>query len=209
MSPWTDASRTTTGAWGETVRALASKAYHQGQYTAEIANSKGSIEAANRMVAYYQLIDTFEDGSRRLESTVDGLTRNDALAKPALGRWTIQEIVIHLADMDAIALSQMKQIIAEDNPHLKRANQDAFTDRLRPNAQDLNDAVALCVLGRRQFARVLRELKEADFVRTGAYVGETGLVTLAEFLKKTASHLETHLMRISTIRKKMSDKIRN
>ncbi|MHC4180439.1 MAG: DinB family protein [Planctomycetota bacterium] len=145
------------------------------------------------MSKYRRLIDEFEAGGQRLRAAVTGLTREEALARTEPGKWSSQELVIHLADSDAIAIDRMKRLIAEDNPTFLRADEQAYVDRLHCDAQSLEDAVLLFDLNRRQFARVLRRLSDSEFQRAGTHNAELGRITLAELLENYSDHLDHHL----------------
>ena len=62
------------------------------------------------------IIESFAAGAETLRRAVDGLTQDDLLARPGPGDWSIQELVIHVADSDDIAIDRMKRILTEDNP---------------------------------------------------------------------------------------------
>jgi len=56
----------------------------------------------------------------------------DSVARPGPGQWAILEVVVHLADSDAISIDRMKRMLAEDNPPLLYADETggvAFPDR--------------------------------------------------------------------------------
>ncbi len=146
------------------------------------------------------MLDEFEAGGQKLRSAVIGLTREKLLAKPGPGKWSIQELVIHLADGDAIAIDRMKRVITEDNPTLLRADEQAYVDRLHCEAQDLQDAISLFELNRRQFARVLRQLDDSEFERVGTHNAELGRITLAGLVETYSKHLDRHLQRLEQIR---------
>jgi len=64
------------------------------------------------------LIEQYAQGGEKLSMAIRGLTREDMLVVPTdpkIGKWTIQQIVIHLMDADLIWAARMKCIIAEDN----------------------------------------------------------------------------------------------
>ena len=149
---------------------------------------------------YWAIINEFEAGGQKLRAAVLGLTTDQALAKPGPGKWSVQELVIHLADGDAIAIDRMKRVITEDNPTLLRADEQAYVDRLHCDAQDLQDAVILFDLNRRQFARVLRQLNDSKFERVGTHDGELGRITLASLIANYSKHLNHHLQRLEQIR---------
>ena len=78
------------------------------------------------------IIESFAAGGEMLRRAVDGLTRDDLLARPGPGVWSIQELVIHIADSDDIAIDRMKRILTEDNPRLLYADESAYIARLLP-----------------------------------------------------------------------------
>ena len=112
--------------------------------------------------------------------------------RPTDGSWTIREIVIHLADSDLIGADRMKRIIAEDLPLLIGYNETRFIQRLHPELQDIETAIALFDLNRRQFAAVLRALSDETFDRAGIH-NEAGKVTPWDQVKKYIEHFEHHL----------------
>ena len=76
------------------------------------------------------LIETYAAGGQKLRQAVEGLSRENLLARPGPGNWSIQELVIHLADSEEIAIDRMKRIITEDNPPLLYADETAYVERL-------------------------------------------------------------------------------
>jgi hypothetical protein len=137
-------------------------------------------------------IDAFEAGGATLREAVSGLTRADLLARPGPGDWSIQELVIHLADSDAIAIDRMKRIVTEDNPPLLYADETAYVARLLPEEQSLEDALTQFEVGRRQWSRVLRKLPDESFSRQGVH-NRSGTMTLGGMVERYHEHLEHHL----------------
>jgi hypothetical protein len=115
------------------------------------------------------------------------------LARPGPGDWSIQELVIHVVDSDAIAIDRMKRILTEDNPPLLYADETAYNARLFPDEQSLEDALTLFDVGRRQWARVLRKLPDEAFSRHGTH-NRRGIMTLGEMVEGYIKHLDHHLV---------------
>ena len=139
------------------------------------------------------LIESFAAGGETLRQAVQGLSREDLLARPGPGNWSIQELVIHVVDSDTLAIDRMKRILTEDNPPLFYADETAYNDRLFPEEQSLEDAVTLFDVGRRQWARVLRKLPDDAFARQGTH-NRRGVMTLREMVEGYSKHLEHHLV---------------
>ena len=154
---------------------------------------------------YQDLIVEFEAGGQKIRDAIEGLSREEALRRPGPGKWSPQELIVHLADADAIAIDRMKRVIAEDSPPLLRADEQAYVDRLHYDAQDLHDAVELFDVNRRQFARVLRRLEDSEFERVGIHDGELGRITLAGLIENYSKHLGHHLQRLKEIRSRIRD----
>lgn len=158
------------------------------------------------MSKYHTLIKNFKAGGQKLRQAVDRVTREEALAKPGPGKWSIQELVIHLVDSDAILIDRMKRVIAEDNPSLLCADEQAYVDRLHCDDQSLDDAVTLFDLSRCQFSRVLYKLDDAEFDRFGTHSAELGKITLKELIKVYSNHLDHHLKFLKDKRLRLRNK---
>jgi hypothetical protein len=139
------------------------------------------------------LIETYAAGGETLRRAVQGLSRDELLARPGPGDWSIQELVIHLADSDAIAIDRMKRTLTEDNPPLLYADETAYVDRLLPEEQSIEDALTLFEVGRRQWSHVLRRLPDDAFARQGTH-NRAGIVTLGGMVEGYSKHLEHHLV---------------
>src|SRR5437870_1911416 len=108
---------------------------------------------------HYALIDQFEAGGSKLKAAVAGLTREELLAFPVPGMWSIQQIAIHMQDSDAVAIDRMKRIIAEEKPPLLIGfDENKFVSNLSYEEQSAADAVELLDLSRKQFVKVLRRV---------------------------------------------------
>ena len=65
-------------------------------------------------------------GGQKLADAVRGLRREDLQAHPVPGKWSIQQVVIHLMDSDLVTTDRMKRVIAEDNPTLLAYDEEKF-----------------------------------------------------------------------------------
>ena len=138
------------------------------------------------------LIEQYVAGAARLRRAVAGLTPEELRARPGPGAWSTLEVVIHLADSDAISIDRMKRILTEDNPPLLYADETAYVERLHTHEQDLEDALQLFEVGRRQWARVLRRLPDEAFLREGTH-NRRGKVTLGDMVASYVKHVDEHL----------------
>jgi hypothetical protein len=158
-----------------------------------------------------KIIDAFETGGGKLRTAIAGLTQKDFLWVPppgaGIGRWSIQQIVMHLMDDELIWASRMKTIIAEDNPQILGFDESKFAANLKPEEQDAQMAVEIVELNRGLFASVLRNLPEATFKRTGRH-NDLGSFTLEQAVQWTTEHLEHHVLYINLKRDRLGKAIK-
>src|SRR5436853_6515374 len=106
----------------------------------------------------HDLIEQFERGGEQLSLAIRGLTREDLTCFPIPGKWSIQQVVIHLMDSDLIATDRMKRTIAEDKPTLIGYDETKFIQNLFRDEQSAEDAVKIFDLNRRMIAKVLSRI---------------------------------------------------
>ena len=153
-----------------------------------------------------KLIEKFAAGGEQLSMAIRGLTREDLLAVPApdanVGKWSIQQVVIHCMDSDLIAVDRIKRMVAEENPSLIGYDENKFVQNLFYDEQDAEIAVQLVDLNRKQFAHVLRKLPDAALQRKGTH-NERGVQTAGKYIQFTIEHLDHHLKFIHAKRANM------
>ncbi len=146
-----------------------------------------------------QIIDIYEAGGRKLADAVRGFSRQDFLAVPILGKWSTQQVVLHLMDAEMAFADRMKRVIAEENPPLLAWDENRFAANLHYEDQSAEDAALLV---RRQLAAVLRKLPDEAFDRSGTH-NVRGPQTLAKLIEFDNWHLDHHLKFIAEKRAKL------
>lgn len=139
-----------------------------------------------------QMIDDYLAGPAILRKAVTGLTREQLLARPVPGKWSILEVVCHLADFEIVIADRIKRIIAENEPTMPDGNPDLFADRLAYHSRDLEEELMLVELIRKQIARILGVLGESDFQRRGNH-SKYGPLTLENLVQRVTAHIPHHV----------------
>ncbi len=98
------------------------------------------------------LIDRFEAGGVELGEAILGLRPSQLIARSGPGQWSIQELVIHLADGEAIGIDRMKRVITEDAPALLNADETSYVNELYCHDQQVS------LLSNGEPARIGREI---------------------------------------------------
>ena len=155
-------------------------------------------------------IDEYARGGEKLRLAIKGLSREELLAipkgDPSLGKWSIQQVVIHLMDSDLIAIDRLKRIIAMENPLLTGYDETLFAQKLRYDDQPAEDAVTILDMSFKMFGNVLRKLPDETFDRTGLHA-ERGSTTLGEYIVYMIKHMDHHLTFIHAKRKAMGKEL--
>jgi hypothetical protein len=137
-----------------------------------------------------------------LELVLRGLTEEQAAIPEAPGKWSVRDLVQHLADSDLVWGFRLRMVLAEDRPTLGGYDQDLWAQRLGYFAvhasQALQDFTTLRELNLRLLARASPE----DLQRVGIHQ-ERGEESVEYMIRLYAGHDLLHLqqlMRISAAR---------
>lgn len=138
------------------------------------------------------LIDRYAAGAREPSRWAQGLTREELNATPVPGKWSVQQVVLHVLDSDLIASHRMKRIIAEDMPLLISYDETKFAAALFYDRMDPAKACELFALNRELTADVLRAVPDTAFERAGIH-NQYGKMTLEQVVQGYVRHLEHHV----------------
>jgi hypothetical protein len=122
------------------------------------------------------------------------------LRKPeAPGKWSIAQVLQHLADSDLVWGWRVRLILAQDRPTLTGYDQDLWAERLHYADADPQDALEqLRVLRRGNLALIDRATPE-DLARVGVH-SERGEESVGYLCGLYAGHDLLHLRQIDRIR---------
>lgn len=139
-----------------------------------------------------KLIDRYEADADIPLRAIEGLTKQDLLAVPIPGKWSIQQLIVHLMDSHVSAAWRMRKIIAENNPLITAYDESAFVKHLHYEETDAKTAAEIFRLVQRMTANLLRQLPDEAFERTGIHT-ENGKITLGSLLPSYINHVEHHM----------------
>jgi hypothetical protein len=157
------------------------------------------------MPAPHELADQYLAGAARLRAAVEGMTREQLLARPVAGKWSTLEVVCHLADFDPVLVDRMKRIVAlhKEVPLLLAADENLYTAELKYHERDVEEELALVEATRRQMARIIRALTPEQLQLAGNH-SKRGLITLEKVIQMGINHIAHHLPFIAEKRKALA-----
>jgi DinB family protein len=138
-----------------------------------------------------------------LSQAIQGLSGSQLRTPERPGKWSIVEILQHLADSEIVLGWRMRQILAHDRPPLTGYDQDLWAERLHYNDADPSEALELFTLLRRANLRLLERASPDDLRRVGVHV-ERGEESLEHIRRLCAGHDLLHIRQIDRVRRFVS-----
>jgi uncharacterized damage-inducible protein DinB len=131
-----------------------------------------------------------------LHSLIDPLSAAHIDRAPAPGKWSIREIVAHLADCELVFSFRLRQALAEDHPVIQPFDQAKWGERYAP--YDIVSGLALFTAIRNWNLKLLTTVTEADRHRPTTHP-ERGTMTLWIIVETMAGHDINHLQQVERI----------
>ena len=145
-----------------------------------------------------KLVELYRGGYAAVAEALVKITPDELDFKPAPGKWSVREIVHHLADSEVTAAVRLRLLLAEDRPTIRGYDQDEFARRLyydRPHEVSLE----LFHLARQSTAEILDRLTPAEWGREGTHT-EVGRYGVEDWLKTYSEHAHKHARQIRVAR---------
>jgi hypothetical protein len=137
-------------------------------------------------------IDEYSSGAKLLSDLVRSMGSVDVDARPIEGKWSIREVVCHLADTEIVYADRMKRVIAEDNPTFFNANPELFVPALSCRQRPLDNELDVIRAIRAHMLPILQSCDANDFQRTGVH-SVAGPMTLLTLLQRVTAHIPHHI----------------
>ncbi len=151
----------------------------------------------------YQSLIEGKDPMKILASThsrvvrlAEGLTTRQLGKRVSEDKWSIYEIVGHLADVETVHSGRCRWILFEDNPPLPAFDEAAWTEGWLREKESFKEALERFRALRQSQMRLFRNLKPDDLHRAGTH-SERGTEQLELYILKSAGHDLNHLRQIA------------
>jgi uncharacterized damage-inducible protein DinB len=166
---------------------------------AAIEHSRAYVAAILELLGDQDPLAVLRATPAALQRVIDS-TPVDVLARPeAPGKWSMRQVLAHLADSDLVWGWRLRLILAQDRPSLTGYDQDRWAARLGYADSDPRDSVAMFSILRKTNLRLLDRSTPEDLQRVGVHV-ERGEESLAHQLRLYAGHDILHLNQLERIR---------
>lgn len=160
------------------------------------------VAAVLDLVGAQDPLQVLERTPSELRRMVSGLSDAQTSEPEAAGKWSIKQVLQHLADSELVWGNRLRMVLAHDRPRLDGYDQDLWAERLRYSAVDamqaFEDFTALRDMNLRQLGRVPPE----DLQRFGFHA-ERGEESVEHMLRLYAGHDLLHRRQLERIRKQI------
>jgi uncharacterized damage-inducible protein DinB len=134
-----------------------------------------------------------------LSRATDGLAPEQVRQPEAPGKWSVLQVLMHLADSEIVHAWRMRLILAQERPPLTGYDQDRWAERLQYQEEDPTEALTMFSVLRRANLRLLERASPADLKRVGVHV-ERGDESVEHIRRLYAGHDLLHLRQIERVR---------
>ena|SRR5437870_1888561 len=145
------------------------------------------------------LLERFRRGPEVLAMVLTGVFGEEEDFVTAPGKWSIRQVMAHLADAELVGAHRMRCVAAEQNPTLTAFDQDAWVKNLDYARRKPKQSLETFRRIRAENYDLLKDLPASAFERTGTHT-ENGPVTLLKLVEGYAQHAESHARQLQEIR---------
>lgn len=137
----------------------------------------------------------------KLKRELQDLSLAEMKARPAPGKWSVREILAHLADVERHGMRErVEAIVTEDGPVFEPFEQEKRAIDLHYDRIDARKSLASLTAQRRTNLKWLRKLRPAQLRRVGIHRA-VGDVSALDFLHEWAFHDLGHLKQIMEVKR--------
>lgn len=156
----------------------------------------------NSLLAVLGSRDPFEvlgEMPAALGNAVRGLSSRTIAAPEGPGRWSILQVLQHLADSELVVGYRFRLVLSSDRPALVGYDQDQWVATLHRDDSDVEELLTRFSALRRSTLHLLGGLSPTDRERVGLH-SERGEESLDLMTRLYAAHDLVHLAQIARIR---------
>jgi len=134
----------------------------------------------------------------KLKKLTAGLTPKQLRWKPEPGKWSIAEILAHLADVEIAASWRMRLIIGASGTTTQPFDQDVWASIFQYNQRDAKQSLEVFRVLRENNLAMLKALPRESWDSYGMHL-ERGKETIAHLARMFAGHDTNHMLQIERI----------
>jgi hypothetical protein len=141
----------------------------------------------------------------RIARLIYGLSLRQLALRPSPDKWSVQEIITHLAETEMIMCCRARWIAFEEQPTLVPFDQEKWSSAWQREKESVEEIMERFRLLRKSQMRLFRSVSDEEWNRTGFHP-ERGVISLKMQLETLAGHDLNHLEQIQRLTTKLRSK---
>jgi len=154
-----------------------------------------------RMLGYVNGKDPLriqKETAKKLQRLTKPLSKRQLARQPAPGKWSIAQIMAHLADAELVGGWRMRSVLANNGTSLQPFDQDAWAETLGYSRRDAKTSLEMFRVLRENNLTLLKTVPKNLLENYGMH-SERGRETISHFNNLVAGHDLNHLQQVETI----------
>jgi uncharacterized damage-inducible protein DinB len=141
-----------------------------------------------------------QETTKKLQKLVKPLSKKQLSTRPEPGKWSITEILAHLADAEIVGSWRMRLVIGSNGVPIQAFDQDVWAQTFDYPRRDPKVSLETFRVLRENNLRMLKALPKNLWENHGMH-SERGKETLAHIVRMFAGHDLNHLAQVERIAK--------
>ncbi|MGB7217335.1 MAG: DinB family protein [Vicinamibacterales bacterium] len=144
-------------------------------------------------------LDVLTQTARVLDEALQGLSAKQLRQPEAEGKWSVTDVLQHLADSELVWGFRLRMTLAHERPPLMGYDQDLWASRLHYREADHQQALKQFTVLRESNLNLLKHASKADLQRVAVHA-ERGEQTLEKMVRLGAGHDLVHINQVTRIK---------
>jgi hypothetical protein len=136
----------------------------------------------------------------KLKKAIGGLTPAQLKWRPEPTKWSIAEIIAHLADAEIVASWRMRSVIGENGITIQPFDQDSWAAVFKYQGRDTKRSLDVFRILRENNLAMLKEIPRETWDNFGMHL-ERGKESIAHLARMFAGHDTNHVLQVERIAK--------
>ncbi len=137
-------------------------------------------------------LETYRGAYAALVAAIEEFPREMWQFRPAAGRWTIHEVIVHITDSEANSYIRCRRLVAEPGSTVLGYDENQWAGALDYHRQDPMDALELFKWLRQKSYTLVKDLPETYWSHSVNH-SESGPMSMDDWLDTYARHVSDHI----------------
>ncbi|MDX2153071.1 MAG: DinB family protein [Bryobacteraceae bacterium] len=146
-----------------------------------------------------ELLERFRRGAELVAVVTTGAAGTELDFRPSAEKWSIRQVVCHLADSEMVGAYRLRSVLAEENPTIPWYDEKAWAEKLDYQRRKFSQALETFRRTRGENYELVKDLPAEAWARPGVH-SRFGPTTLQGVLQTYAEHAEGHARQIRELR---------